>query len=127
MSVSVEEQLQVGRPDGRGPQRSRDLERAEGGAGSDEPLSAASLTADLTDAARASVAVIIPCYRCRDQILHVLKKVGAEVSRIFVVDDACPQQSGDCVKSACNDPRVTVIRHDENQCVGGAMITGDQT
>lgn len=74
--------------------------------------------------APSSIAVIIPAYRVRDHILGVIGDVGREVSMIIVVDDACPEKSGDFVEQTCTDPRVTVVRHDRNQGVGGAVLTG---
>ncbi|NMC62030.1 MAG: glycosyltransferase family 2 protein, partial [SAR324 cluster bacterium] len=70
------------------------------------------------------VAIVIPCYKVKDQILDVLMRIGNEVNQIFVVDDCCPQGSGRYVDAECNDPRVTVIFHSKNQGVGGAMVTG---
>jgi len=70
------------------------------------------------------IAVVIPCYRTSRQAPNVVGAIGPEVERIFVVDDACPEQTGERVKQGCHDPRVQVITHDENQGVGGAMITG---
>lgn len=72
----------------------------------------------------ANIAVVIPCYKVRDHILGVIQGVGPEVSAIYVVDDCCPVGSGDLVQSACSDQRVVVIRHKENQGVGGAVLTG---
>jgi glycosyltransferase involved in cell wall biosynthesis len=71
-----------------------------------------------------NVAVVIPSYRVTDHILDVLSKIGPEVSEIFVVDDACPDNSGDFVKKHSKDKRVKVLKHSENQGVGGAVITG---
>ncbi len=71
-----------------------------------------------------NVAVVIPSYRVTDHILDVIKEIGPEVSKIFVVDDACPDKSGDFVEKNCKDKRVTVLRHTENKGVGGAVITG---
>lgn len=71
-----------------------------------------------------NVAVVIPSYRVCDQILDVVGDIGPEVDRIYVVDDCCPDGSGDLVQARCDDPRVTVLRHNENQGVGGAVITG---
>lgn len=72
------------------------------------------------------IAVVIPCYRVRPHILGVIEKIGPEVQRIYVVDDCCPDGSGDFVESNCQDERVVVIRHHENQGVGGAVMTGYQ-
>jgi glycosyltransferase involved in cell wall biosynthesis len=71
-----------------------------------------------------AVAVVIPSYRVTNHILEVLKLIGPEVSHIFVVDDACPDNSGDFVKKHSKDQRVKVLKHEENQGVGGAVITG---
>lgn len=70
------------------------------------------------------VAVVIPCFKVRGQILAVLDGIGPEVSDIFVVDDRCPEASGDLVQRTCRDPRVRVLRHEVNQGVGGATLTG---
>lgn len=71
-----------------------------------------------------SVAVVIPCYRVRSQILQVIRRIGKEVDRIIVVDDACPDGSGRFVMENCSDRRVTVLRNDQNLGVGGAMLNG---
>ncbi len=72
------------------------------------------------------IAAVIPCYKVKDHVLAVIAGVGPEVERILVVDDACPQHTGDWVESQCLDPRVRVLRHSRNQGVGGAVITGYQ-
>jgi glycosyltransferase involved in cell wall biosynthesis len=75
-------------------------------------------------AAAPSIAVVIPCYRVHDTILSVLARLGPEVTAVFVVDDACPQGSGESVRRSCRDARVHVLTHETNQGVGGAVITG---
>jgi glycosyltransferase involved in cell wall biosynthesis len=70
------------------------------------------------------LAVIIPAYKVSRHILDVIAKIGPQTKRIYVIDDACPEHSGDIVEANCRDPRVMVIRHETNQGVGGAMITG---
>lgn len=74
--------------------------------------------------ANTRIAVVIPCYRVKNQILSVLAKIGPEVSAVYVVDDACPEQSGAFVEGAVRDPRITVLYHEKNQGVGGATLTG---
>jgi len=71
-----------------------------------------------------SVAVILPCYRETNHILPVIDEIGPEVSAIYVIDDACPDQTGDYVEKNCSDKRVHVLRHTSNTGVGGAMVTG---
>lgn len=70
------------------------------------------------------IAVILPCYRVRSQILGVLSAIGPECDAIYVVDDACPEQSGAWVCAHSADPRVRVLRHEKNQGVGAAVMTG---
>ena len=70
------------------------------------------------------IAVVVPCYRVAGQVLRVLDAVPALVSRIYCVDDACPEKSGDHISAHCRDPRVVVLRHARNGGVGAAMITG---
>jgi glycosyltransferase involved in cell wall biosynthesis len=70
------------------------------------------------------IAVVIPCYRVRSHIRDVIKGIGREVSRIYVIDDACPEKTGEFVKTQIKDKRIQVVIHKENQGVGGAVITG---
>ncbi|MCP3901576.1 MAG: glycosyltransferase family 2 protein, partial [Desulfobacteraceae bacterium] len=70
------------------------------------------------------IAVVIPTYKVRKHILKVIGKIGPEVSWIFVVDDCCPEKSGNYVENNCQDKRVIVLRTSENLGVGGAVITG---
>ncbi len=72
----------------------------------------------------APTAAIVPCYRCRDHILGVLARFGPEVQRIYVVDDACPEQTGKHVEAECRDPRVRVLFNPRNLGVGGAVKRG---
>jgi glycosyltransferase involved in cell wall biosynthesis len=69
------------------------------------------------------ISVAIPCYKVKEQILSVIKRIPTQVEKIYVVDDCCPEQSGLFVQSQCNDPRVTLIFHPSNQGVGGAVVT----
>lgn len=70
------------------------------------------------------VSVVIPSYRVRKHILGVISAVGPEVDRIYVVDDSCPEKSGEFVSENCDDSRVRVLTHETNQGVGGAVMTG---
>lgn len=71
-----------------------------------------------------TIAVVIPSYKVTRHVLGVIAGIGPEVSRIYVVDDKCPDGSGKLVREQCADPRVTVLEHEVNQGVGGAVITG---
>lgn len=83
-----------------------------------------SLRAAIEPAVRTRVAVVLPCYRVRAKVLGVIDRIGPEVTAIYAVDDGCPENSGGLIEEHCRDPRVTVIRHEANQGVGGAVLTG---
>ncbi len=87
----------------------------------------AGATASTTESAEPVVAVVIPCYRVAGQIEAVLAGIGPEVSCIYCVDDACPDDSGDIASRVGQlDGRIRVLRHEENTGVGGAVMTGYQ-
>ncbi len=70
------------------------------------------------------IAVVIPSYRVISHILDVIAEIGPEVWRIYVVDDKCPDCSGNYVEENCKDSRVFILRHEVNKGVGGAVMTG---
>ncbi|WP_297089124.1 glycosyltransferase family 2 protein [uncultured Draconibacterium sp.] len=70
------------------------------------------------------VAVVIPAYKVKAQILNLLTEIGEEVDSIVVVDDCCPEESGKYVEQKCSDSRVKVVYNKENMGVGGAVKTG---
>ncbi|HZU96736.1 MAG TPA: glycosyltransferase family 2 protein [Planctomycetota bacterium] len=70
-----------------------------------------------------AVAVVIPAYKAQAHIVRVLEGIPELVRHIIVVDDASPDDTGRLV-SERNDPRVTLVRHAENQGVGAAVMTG---
>lgn len=70
------------------------------------------------------VAVVIPCYRVKEHIMEVIGNIPEFVEAIYVVDDACPDGSGAYVRSENIDKRVTILSHEANKGVGGAVITG---
>ncbi len=69
------------------------------------------------------IAVAIPCYKVTRHVLGVIEAIGPEVDTIYAVDDACPDGSGKLIEQHSRDPRVRVLRHSENQGVGGAVVT----
>jgi len=70
------------------------------------------------------IAVVIPCYKVKDHILDVIAGIGGDIVQIYAVDDHCPVGSGDFIEAHNQDRRVKVLRHAENQGVGGAVMTG---
>jgi len=68
---------------------------------------------------------VIPAYRAGNTIAGVLDSVLPFVNAAVVVDDCCPEGTGDVVEAiTLRDERVSLIRHDVNGGVGAAMKTG---
>lgn len=72
------------------------------------------------------IAVIIPAFRVTAHIVRLISRIGPEVTRIYVVDDCCPEGSGALVEREVSDPRVTCLYNEENLGVGGAVLAGLQ-
>lgn len=73
---------------------------------------------------RFTIAVVIPCFKVKAQITALLGRIGPEVDAIFIVDDKCPESTGQYVEEHHSDPRIKVIYNSENLGVGGAVING---
>ena len=69
-------------------------------------------------------AVVIPCYKVSNNILTVIDSIGSEVEKIYIVDDACPENSGDLVKNKSLDNRISIIYNSRNLGVGASTKKG---
>ena len=79
-----------------------------------------------TATAALSIAAVVPCYREKHQIMTVLSKFDVLINHIIVIDDACPEKTGEFVRENANDLRIRVVIHEKNLGVGGATISGYQ-
>ena len=73
------------------------------------------------------VCVVIPMYRAEPYILSVLEGIPAWVWRIIAVDDCSPDHCAEKVmalRDSQRESRIIVASHQQNQGVGGAMLTG---
>jgi len=70
-----------------------------------------------------SVAVVIPAHDEEKLIGATISGVPDFVDRIVVVDDRSKDGTAAAVE-ALNDPRVELIRHERNEGVGAAIVTG---
>lgn len=74
-----------------------------------------------------AIAMVIPAYRVERDIEAVLHSLPPYIKHIIVVDDASPDSTFERVTAAAQrDERIILIRHLQNQGVGGAMLTGFQ-
>ena len=73
----------------------------------------------------AHVAAVIPAYNVARELGDVLRQMPPLIRTIVVVDDASRDDTAGVAEGYARiDPRITVVRHDQNRGVGGAMITG---
>jgi dolichol-phosphate mannosyltransferase len=70
------------------------------------------------------IAVVIPCYKVKQQISDVITRTVSLVDKIYVVDDACPEGTGKYVEENFSSPDIHVIYHAKNRGVGGAVKSG---
>lgn len=70
------------------------------------------------------LSVVIPCYRVTRHIMAVINSMPEIVERIYVVDDCCPDKSGEYILAQNKDLRVKVLFNEKNKGVGGAVMTG---
>jgi len=72
---------------------------------------------------RLRVVVVIPMYRSQAKIAEVLGAIPQFVDYVIVVDDCSPDDSYQFAAAAA-DHRTVFIRHEVNQGVGGAVLSG---
>jgi glycosyltransferase involved in cell wall biosynthesis len=70
-----------------------------------------------------SIAVVVPAYREEELIGATLGGIPGFVDRIYVVDDASPDATGERARTF-GDSRVSVLTHERNEGVGAAIVTG---
>lgn len=71
----------------------------------------------------AKIAVVIPCFRVAEHIAEVISTVPGFVDHVIVVDDCCPEGSGQIAESSGREGLV-VLKNPTNLGVGGAVIAG---
>jgi glycosyltransferase involved in cell wall biosynthesis len=69
-----------------------------------------------------TVAVVVPAYNEEALVGSTVEGIPSFVDRIFVVDDGSKDATAERAQAA--DKRVEVIRHERNQGVGAAIVTG---
>jgi glycosyltransferase involved in cell wall biosynthesis len=85
-------------------------------------LPAESLASELS---QYRIAVVVPAYNEERHIADVIASVPAFVRHIIVVEDCGQDRTAEVVEQlAADDSRVLLVRHEKNQGVGGAMVSG---
>lgn len=71
------------------------------------------------------VAAVVPAYNVSAELGGVLRAMPALFRTIIVVDDASRDDTAAVAERYAHvDPRIIVVRHEQNRGVGGAMVTG---
>jgi len=75
--------------------------------------------------AAAHVAAVVPAYNVSRELPDVLRAMPALFTTVIVVDDASTDDTAAVAERYAQiDPRIVVVRHEQNQGVGGAMVSG---
>ena len=73
------------------------------------------------------VSVVIPCYNVAKHIEQVIKNMPADISYIIAVNDCSADDTENIIlRLQQENKKVIYLRHEKNQGVGGAMLTGFQ-
>ena len=71
------------------------------------------------------ISLVIPAYNEEKLIKPTLENVPEIIDQVYVVDDVSPDNQNEVIlKCAEKDPRITLIKHTQNQGPGGSIITG---
>ena len=71
------------------------------------------------------ICCVIPAYKARSTVCDVVRGVLPYVDSVIVVDDACPEGSGEAVEAAFRaHSRIAVIKRSRNGGVGAATKSG---
>jgi glycosyltransferase involved in cell wall biosynthesis len=78
-----------------------------------------------TNGDKLKLSVVIPAFKVSAHIKDVINSVPKFIDHIVVVDDECPEQSGN-IAAKIKNKKVQVIFNSKNMGVGGAMKIGYQ-
>jgi len=83
------------------------------------------MSLSLKKRAGAHVAAVVPAYNVANELGGVLRSMPALFATVVVVDDGSADQTGAIAESYAQiDPRIVVVRHQQNRGVGAAMVSG---
>ena len=71
------------------------------------------------------ICVVIPCYKVSNKIDDVINQIDFNiVDKVFLIDDCCPENTGELVKNKFDKDKIQVEILNKNLGVGGATIHG---
>ena len=70
------------------------------------------------------IAVVMPAYKSKEHIGDVLSGIADSANKVYVIDDACPDQTGKFVEKSFANNKFEVVYNQKNLGVGGAVIVG---
>lgn len=69
--------------------------------------------------------VVMPAYKSSGQIINVINQFDFSIiEMLIVIDDNCPEKTGNLVKNTFDNKKILVIQNLENLGVGGATKVG---
>lgn len=72
-----------------------------------------------------SICVVVPAHNEATQIGRVIETMPEFVDRIVIIDDASKDNTGEIIKRYQSDnDKIVLIKHETNQGVGGAIVSG---
>lgn len=72
-----------------------------------------------------NIAVVIPTYKAKKHIVEVIKTIPDWIDMIIIVDDKCPDKTGDFVQSKFSSNKKVIVHFNKvNLGVGGATVNG---
>lgn len=79
----------------------------------------------IKDLEELNIVAVVPCYRVETEIGMVIEGLPYYLKHMIFVDDASPDGTAEIIRNAAKkDHRILLLRHEKNQGVGGAMVTG---
>ena len=68
--------------------------------------------------------VVIPCYKSKNILIRVIKKIPKFVNNIILIDDKCPNNTVRETLKKIKDKRIITIFNIKNLGVGGSVLKG---
>ena len=71
-----------------------------------------------------TVGCVVPCFKGGSRTVDLVRDLVTIVDMIVIVDDNCPQNTGDLIKNKCKSTKVTILKNIRNEGVGFSAKKG---